>query len=199
MSKIIWVDVETNGLYPGENYILEIAALYEERGIEKSRKIFHRFCKPDIKPDDWDEPVMNGKTVTEHTGISWEFLEEKGLSPSEFSTEFISFLSTHIQSRVVSDKAVFAAYNANFDNQFVRRLFNPDKKQYFGSYFFSCSLDIMTTVALALHKGVLPQLQNYKNATLADHFGIEIQAHSAISDIKASRQIQFKLETLLGI
>jgi len=190
-NKIIWIDVETTGLYPGEDTIIELAALYEERGNPSSRQIFHRYCKPVKKPANWDY-------ISNLTNISWELLEEKGISSSQLSDEFISFLSTLMDGYDAKDKAVFAAYNASFDNQFVRKLFDPDAKQYFGSYFFSCSLDIMSTVALALYKNVLPQLFNYKNITLAEHFKINLKAHSAIEDIKASRQIQLKLEKLLN-
>lgn len=200
-NKIIWVDIKTTGLYLGEDKIIEIAALYEEIGYPKSRSVFHRYAKPaKEKPKDWDDlKVQNELTITDFTGITWEKLEKEGLSQNDLTLEFIDFLNSKIQLRDVKDKCIFAAYNTSFDSQFVRKLFNPDADQYFGSYFFSCSLDIISTVALARYKGVLPVLTNYKNITLAEHFNIKLQAHSALSDIKASRAIQLELEKLLGV
>jgi hypothetical protein len=47
---------------------------------------------------------------------------------------------------------------------------------------------------MAYRFGVLPVQINNKNETIAKALNIELKAHSAIEDIKASRQIQIILE-----
>lgn len=196
MSKIIWIDLETPDLNP-ESGVIELAALYEDDSGDKSKAVFHEFCKPDIKPATWDEPLKNrkdNKTISDLTGITWEKLEKVGLSEAALHAKFKTFLGKRIDSYNKQDKAIFAAYNAKFDNEFVRALFLRNNDKYFGSYFYSCILDILSTVAMSFRFGIIPPLENYQQDTVCDYFGIKFNAHSAIEDIKAGRNLELLLE-----
>ena len=46
---------------------------------------------------------------------------------------------------------MFAGYNARFDMDFVRALFEKSGDSYFGSWFYSAPLDVMSFVAEAVH------------------------------------------------
>ncbi len=183
--KTVWIDVETTGLNPRGDSIIEIAALYES-GDTKS--VFHKYCLPDAIV-----PATFGK-IEELTGITLEYLRENGISESQLYSEFISWLAQFIDKYNREDKAIFAAYNARFDNEFIRELFQRNGDNYFGSWFYSAPLDIMSTVMLAYKIGAMGKPENFKNATIASLMGIELKAHSAIEDIKASRQIEIILE-----
>jgi DNA polymerase III epsilon subunit-like protein len=201
MNKTIWCDVETTGLSHKTNQIIELAMLYED-GNENNKSVFHKFCKPDVKPDTWDKPIIksgNNKmvTISEYTGITWEYLEKNGISERELYEQAKAFLDKRIAARNPDDKAIFAAYNAGFDNRFMRALWDKHGDKYFGSYFESANLDILATVALARKNGVLPKLVNNQQDTVAKHFGIKFKSHSAIEDIKAGRQVQMILERKL--
>ena len=199
MNKTIWLDVETTGLSHKTNQIIELAMLYED-GIDKNKAVFRRFCKPAVKPDTWDKPLKGRRdnmTISDLTGITWEYLEEHGISERQLYEEAKSFLDKRISARNPNDKAIFAAYNAPFDASFMRALWDKHGDKYFGSYFESANLDILATVALARKNGVLPKLANNQQDTVAKHLGIKFKAHSAIEDIKAGREVQMILERKL--
>ena len=187
--KTLWLDLETTGLDHKTDTIIELAALYEN-GNDKA--VFHKYCKPDERPENFDK-------IEELTGITWEFLEEKGIPESELYKQFIEFLSSKIDKFDKSDKAIIAAYNATFDDQFLRELFLRNNDKYYGSWFLTSRIDILSTVAMAYRFDVLDLQHNNKCETIANALGIEIKAHSAIEDIKASRQIQLKLEHRLRL
>jgi len=86
------------------------------------------------------------------------------------------------------DKFVCAGKNVRFDIDFLRECFRKTNNKYFGSYFFSVSLELETFAAeMVLSKGL--RLKNYSLGTLCDHFNVEIDAHEAMSDIIATRSL----------
>jgi DNA polymerase III epsilon subunit-like protein len=199
--KLVWVDIESPNLNP-DSGIIELAALYEDTEIgDKSKAIFHKFCKPEVKPESWDKPLNNrdNKTITDLTGITWNKLESEGISENELYTQFSKFLAERIDKFNKQDKAIFVAYNAKFDADFIRALWKRNNDNYYGSWFLSANLDILSTVALAIRFDKLPILPNNQLNTVADYLNIEIKAHSAISDIIGARKVQIELEKRLGI
>ena len=129
-----------------------------------------------------------------------EYLEKNGITEAEAYSQFTEWLGARIDNFDKKDKAIFAAYNARFDNDFIRELFKRNKDNYFGSWFYSAPLDIMGTAMLMVRLGYIPAPVNFKNATICNEFGIEnIKSHSAINDIKASRLAQLEMERLLGM
>ena len=183
--KICWVDVETTGIDHNTNTIIELAALYEDDGADKS--VFHVYIKPESLP----------KEIEELTGITMEYLEQNGITEAEAYSQFTDWLAKKIDKYKKEDKAIFAAYNARFDNDFIRELFKRNNDNYFGSWFYSASLDIMGTAILMVRLGYISVPVNFKNVTICESFGIEHKAHSAIEDIKASRLAQLEMERLL--
>jgi len=186
--KQIWIDTETTGIDHHTNFIIELAALYEDG---KTKSVFHVYILPAAKPDDFN-------IIEELTGITWEYLEQNGITEAEAFTQFVAWIGQYIDHYDKKDKAIFAAYNARFDNDFMRDFFKHNEPNYFGSWFYSASLDIMSTAALCVKLGLIPAPVNFKNATICEYFGITHKAHSAIEDIKASRQAELKMEELLN-
>lgn len=178
--KKIWIDVETTGLFANKDRITELAAIYEG-------EVFHMYCKPfDEKPVDYDR-------IEAITGISWEFLEKMGIGDNELYNEFSGWLKSIINAYDKKDKAVFCAYNAHFDSDFIRQLFYRNGDKYYGSFFYSARIDVMTTVAENIE--VFQGTPNLKNETVCKHLGIDLKAHSAIEDINATKKLY---ETLKG-
>ena len=185
--KQIWIDVETTGLDCKIDSIIELAALYEN-GKEKS--VFHTYILPATKKDDFN-------IIEDLLGITWEYLEQNGITEAEAYSEFEKWLGSHIDKYDKKDKAIFAAYNAKFDTDFIREMFLRNYDNYFGSWFFSASMDIMSTAVLCVKLELMPVPENFKNSTTCKYFGIVHKVHSAIEDIKASRQAELKMEDLL--
>jgi DNA polymerase-3 subunit epsilon len=188
--KNIWVDVETTGVNSWKNNIIELAVLYED---EKTKDVFHMYCNPESFPDDFHK-------IEEITGITRQFLADNGVSEKVLYEEFKRFLEKHIDPYNKQDKAVFLAYNAKFDNDFLRQLFKKNGDNYFGSFFHAGCVDILSTVLMCIRLGIIPDsLPDKKNETLCNYLGIDLKnAHSAISDIKASRLVQLELEFRLS-
>ena len=90
------------------------------------------------------------------------------------------------------DKFFLAGYNnASFDNQFLRAWFLQNGDKYFGSYFWSNSIDVMVlaTPYLASQRS---QMENFKQGTVAKALGIEIdesRLHDALYDIQVCKSI----------
>jgi len=185
--KVIWIDVETTGIDHENNVIIELAALYENG---KDKSVFHVYINPGIFPDDF-------KVIEELTGITQEYLEQNGITEAEAYTQFIDWIGQYIDKYNKADKAIFAAYNAKFDNDYMRDFFKHNNDDYFGSWFYSASLDIMSTVALCVRLELMQVPSNFKNPTICESLGIKHNAHRALDDIKASRKAQIKMEGLL--
>lgn len=189
--KIIWIDVETTGLNPKIDTIIELAAIYEDTRKTEPLKIFHKYCLPKYKPGNFDY-------IKKLTGITWDFLKKHGLKEAVLLRDFKEFLGKFINKFNINDKAIFAAYYARFDNDFIRELFNKYNDNYFGSWFYPMPLDILSTVILAFKNEIISKLENFKNIIVAKHLKFnDFLAHNALSDIQTSRKIQLKLEAKL--
>lgn len=182
--KTIYIDVETSGLDKDRDFIIELAALYEDQ-------VFHEYSKLSFKPHGFDK-------ITELTGISWGFLQAKGIPQEELYKKFIAWLDGIIDKFDKHDKAVFCGYGADFDAGFIWSLLLRNNNNFFGSYFLSSKLNVQSTLARAYELDLIdPRPENNKLSTIAKYFGIEFQAHSAIEDIKATKQIKEILEKMI--
>ncbi len=179
-QKIFYFDVETTGLNPLSNGIIQLAWIIEVDGIEKSRN--NLFIAP-----------------FEHDTISDEALEVNGLSREEI----ISFMNPedafqHLEDSLSSycdrfdknDKYYPCAYNGDFDYQFLQQWYLKNKCEFFGSWFNHHLLDPLILVNYGVLKNYFsPPLINRKLKTVAEYFKIPIQAHDALSDITATKKI----------
>jgi DNA polymerase-3 subunit epsilon len=172
--KTFWIDLETTGLEAGRDYIVEIAALCDG-------KTFHRYILPEHKPVNYHE--------IEEFGVKWDFLEQNGINQYQAYIEFIFFLDSIVDKFNRNDKMIIAGKNVSFDVDFLRSWFMGNGNSFFGSYFFNINIDISSVYACLLSKGKVSILNNYKLETLCDYFSVEINAHSAISDIQATKEI----------
>lgn len=182
MIERLWIDVETTGVNPETDTVIELAAIYP--GSK-----FHMYCKPKEKPDGFEK-------ITEITGITWEFLEKNGVTERILYNEFLNFLDSLVSKFDKSDKLIFSGYNTRFDNNFIRELFLRNDNTFFGSYFLSILTDVMSSVANEIASGRLELLKNYKLQTVCNHYGVEFSAHSAIEDIHATIELYKKIREL---
>jgi DNA polymerase-3 subunit epsilon len=200
LKKIIWCDLETTGLDPDKNQIIELALLYEElnevTGETINRSKYHAYCLPEECPADFDK-------ITEITGITYEYLQEHGISENELFNNMIAFLDDRVNRYDKEDKCYFIAYNAQFDNQFLRELFkrHSNDKVYFGNYFYHLYLDTLQLSLFCEFFGLFDRPENFKLETIVKHLGIvdenKSNFHSALIDIKETRRLQNYLQIRL--
>jgi DNA polymerase III epsilon subunit-like protein len=97
-------------------------------------------------------------------------------------------LDTYVDKYNKNDKFIPVGYNVNFDIGFLREFFLKNGNKYYGSYFDYHFLDGMALTFFMRYIGKL-NLENYRLETSCKHYGIEINAHDALSDIEGTRDL----------
>jgi len=180
--KIFWNDVETSGLDPKRNDIISLAGIIEVDG-----KIKEEF-KFNIQPFDWDNIELSALKVN---GITVEQLKTF-MTPKEAHKKLTNILGKYVNKYDRNDKFQFAGYNNDFDIKFMSEFFKKCGDKYFGSWIDYHRLDPQVLLQFLHLKGDI-DLPNYKLETIAKYFDIKLNAHDAMSDIKATREIVYKL------
>lgn len=169
----IVIDLETTGLNPSFDEIIEVACVHFADGKEVDN--FHSY----VQPEPFDE---DGKTVyvddfiTELTGITNEMLQN---APKfkDIARPLFNYL----------DGAFIVGHNVNFDINFLYDNFISTIGKEFSN-------DYMDTMRLA--RIVLPDLQHHRLKDLCKVFNITETQHRAMNDCKITQEI---LSQLLSI
>lgn len=183
--NILFLDTETTGLDENKHAMVQIACILDDSSGNTIDK-FNVYIKP-FKGD-----LLNKDALYINGIDKKDFHTSKFLSPNIAFEKFISFLSKHINRYNNEDKLIIAGKNIKFDIQFLRRFFDKCDDNYYGSWFWYPSIDIESEFAkyMILKNIFLP---NYKIETLCEYFDISIKAHDAREDIKATREIYYKI------
>ncbi|HDZ27018.1 hypothetical protein LCGC14_1048880 [marine sediment metagenome] len=178
MGKLLWLDTECTGVDAFRNDIIQIGYLIEVDGqmVESSEILMKPGPNSIISP----EALMKNK-FTEKDFESFQSQEE-GLY------KFETALQRHIDRFDSRDKFVLAGYNVGFDDKFLRASFKRNKNDYYGSYIMWAKLDVQSFLAKYLIE-TDTSLPNQKLETVCHHFGIDLDAHDALEDIKATRKL----------
>ena len=117
-------------------------------------------------------------------------------SPKMIHTDLISFLGQFCDKYNARDKMIFSGYNAKFDQDFLREWFRKCGDNYFGSWFWSPPMDVMS-IAIMRIKEKRPLMPNFKLGTVAKELGIEFkesELHDALCDIRLTMAIYKKCQ-----
>ena len=178
LKKIFHFDTETTGLEPNENDIIQLAFIIEING-----KIEEEFSF-DVQPFNWENINQDALSVNKKT---IEIL--KGYPPpSDVYQQLIRILSVYIDKYDRNDKFQPAGYNVRFDIDFFKSFFQKNGDSFFGSYFNYKAIDPLAVLYFLDGLGFI-NLPNYKLETVCEYFGIQIDAHDALSDIKANKKL----------
>ena len=110
-EKLLFFDVETTGV-DAENGIWSMSGIYERNG--KVVDAFHQLVAP--FEDDVIHPealAMSGRTIPELMSYK---------PPREALTGLLSFMGKHVNKFDKQDKFTMVAYNAQFDDDFLRQM-----------------------------------------------------------------------------
>jgi len=153
-------DVETTGLNPAEDKIIEIGAtVFVNESLDK---IFKTFVNPG---QHIPEKISEINHITDQ-------MVENAPGIKEALRLFYKFLEQYIEEDI--DFFLFSAHNAKFDKEFLSEARRTTKVKE------PVEIVFLDTLAIAREKLILP---NYKLGTVADAFGIEHDNdHSADSD-----------------
>ena len=187
MAKLLFIDTECTGADEKTCSLVEIGAIYIDA---KTEKRYNSFISPDPKKSFEAEAL-------EIMGTTMKELDERGMSQKEGYENFISFLDSLVSKFDKKDKLIVFAYNASFDNRWLRQWFEENDNKFFGSYFWNPWIDIMS---LAADKVMLdrPQLKDFKLMTVAKYFGVDVdesKAHGALYDAEIAMKLYDKIKT----
>lgn len=187
MSKLFFYDLETTGVKFWKNGIHQIsgAIVIDGIGVEK----FNFKVRP-----------FEGCLIEEEAlavgGVTTEIV--KGYTDmKEVYKQLVEMLSKYVNKYDKKDKFHLVGYNnASFDNQFFRAFFVQNNDQYFGSWFWSDSIDLMVLASYKF-KDERSGMVDFKQKTVAAKCGIEVdesKLHDAEYDIDLCIKIYDYLE-----
>jgi DNA polymerase-3 subunit epsilon len=187
--KIFYYDLETTGTNPGKHGIHQISGMIEIDGKVMEEFDFH------VQP--------NPRAIIEDAALAvGGVTKEQIMSYPEMGVvynQLVTMLSKYVDKYDKNDKFFLCGYNnAAFDNQFLRGFFLQNGDNYFGSWFWANTLDVMVLATLALADR-RAQMENFKLSTVASAMGVEVNAgelHNAMYDIYLTKAIFDKIRTL---
>lgn len=182
MKKVIYFDTETSGLDPIQNDILTIGGIIEIDGEVKEE--FYLEMQP-----------FNYNTISDYAlqvnGLTREQIKTF-MTPQEGYRKLITIFSKYVNKYDKNDKLTPIGYNVKFDIDFLNQLFVKNGDKYFGSFVDYHYIDPMVLINFLRFKGVI-KLENCKLVTASAHYGIELDAHNAMNDIIATKELLNKL------
>jgi|LSQX01.1.fsa_nt_gb CRISPR-associated protein Cas2 len=163
-SSYVIVDIETTGLSPDKNEIIEIGAVKVKN--HDVIETFNMLIKSTV-------PVS--PMIEKLTGISNQLLKAEGKEPSHVLLQFNTFIEDY----------PLIAHNSNFDKGFldqahIKHLLDPINNVW---------IDTLTLAKQNVHN-----IKSYSLKALAEHLGIEFEtSHRGISDCLATKSLYEKL------
>ena len=190
LIKHLWIDLETTGLDPIINGVIQLAGIVEIDGEVKEE--FNFRVRP-IKGD-----AVSPASIESH-GISIEQMKAYK-HPKDIHRAFTKLLSKYISIYDKTDKFHLVGYNAKFDYDFLRRWFEKNGDKYLGSYVWFPPIDIMNLASFYLCQD-RASIKNFKLMTVAEFMGLKLtesSLHDASYDIHLTRRLYGRLRRKYG-
>lgn len=186
MEKLFFYDLETTGTKFWKNGIHQISgAVVIDNEIKEQFNFKVRPFKDAIIED---EALAIAK-VTKEQILQYDNMDV-------VYKKIIEILSKYCDKFNKIDKFHLVGYNnSSFDNQFFRAFFVQNNDKYFGSWFWSDTIDCMVLSSNYLRKE-RSKLVDFKQKTVASYLGIEIdesKLHDAEYDIEICHKIYNKI------
>lgn len=186
MSKLFFYDLETTGLSSNAHGIHQLAGM-----IVIDNKIRQRFNFK-IRPF---EGAKIEESALNLSGVTKEQIEAYPPAQQVFP-ELINLLSTYVDKFNKADKFHLVGYRIDsFDNEFLRKLFMQNGDQFFGSWFWSDSIDLFSLSSFVLQEE-RASMENFKLFSVAEQLGIPVdkgKLHDAEYDVFLTVQIYYKI------
>lgn len=186
MIKLLYIDLETTGTKHWRNGIHQISGCIEIDNEVK--QVFDFKVKPYPTALIEHEALVVGNITQEQLTTYPEMID--------VYNSICKMLGKYVNKFKKTDKFFLVGYNnASFDNQFFRAFFVQCQDNYFGSWFWSNSIDVMVLAAEYL-KDKRHEMTDFKLKTVAVFMGIpvdESKLHDSSYDIELTRTIYKKI------
>ena len=180
--KLFFFDLETSGLSPAKNGIHQIGFEIVIDGITKEQADWK--VRPNPKAV-IEQEALDVAGVTKEQILAYPPMEE-------VYARLTAMLAKYVDKFNRTDKFFLVGYNnASFDNQFLRGFFLQNADNYFGSWFWANSIDVMVLATQHLLDR-RAKMENFKLATVAKEMGIvldESKLHDASYDLYLTKAI----------
>lgn len=200
-DEYVLLDVETTGLSPCDDEIIELAFVKIKNNVEVDR--FQTLIKPlpqDFYLDDLDDEETNEfkanniPIFTDENGEQYfryyvdEFISNLTGITNEMLSSAPEFEEIAQQAYNFLGKNILVGYNVNFDVNFLYDKFEMTLNKNLQNDF----IDV-----LRIARKILPDLPNHKLVTVAKHFNIGGNNHRALSDCLITNAVYEKLKEIL--
>lgn len=180
--KLFFFDLETTGLDNQKHAIHQISGKIIIDGVEKTKFNFK------VKPF---EGALIDVTALKIGGVTEEQIMQYPSCHQNY-VSLVTLIQKYVNRFDTGDKFHLVGYNnSSFDNQFLRSFFKVNKDDYFGSYFWSDSIDVMVLASNFL-KHERHNIRDFKLKTVAQWLKIDVDAkrlHDAEYDIELTEKI----------
>ena len=191
-QKLCFIDTETTGLDAGKNGVHQISFIITDIDAEVVYETADLMFTP--HPD-----VV--RDSGHFTLKSDEELDSREMTSHEASIEMIRVLDKHVNKYDKKDKLQFVAYNASFDEKFLRAFFEQHSSTSFGSYFWTPSICCYAAMGFFV-QSKRKHLPNMRLGTMCSCAGIAFdggEAHDGLYDVKKTVELYKYLRQNLSV
>lgn len=186
--KKLFYDLETTGLSHNKHGIHQIACILVIDGLVVEKFSWDMQPNPKCLYDDY-AVKMSHKSEAE--------MRDCELSMRQAHSNFLGILGKYVDKYNRLDKIHLIGYNnRRFDDLFLRAWFDHCDDRFFGSWFWSDSIDVMVLASDKL-KRVRKGMKNFKLHTVAKQVGIKVEEgklHEAMYDTELTKKIYNKVK-----
>ncbi len=181
-KKILWLDTETTGLNPKRHGLREIGYILVVDGQVVKKDVLQ------IDPRTYKTKIVEiDNQALELSNVTIEDFDN--YDDSAFAFDRFSPILEFIDKEDKNDYFTLAGFNVKFDNDFLREWFyDNDAGADFKNYFHYKVIDVFPLVITLKHLGLIDTVDD-KLKTVCEYFDIPIDAHNAISDIEATKEL----------
>lgn len=180
--KLFFFDLETTGTNPGKHGIHQISGQIVIDGVVKEKFDFKVQPNPKAAIDD---KALEVGGVTKEQILAYPPMRD-------VYHALVDMLGKYVDKFNRKDKFFLVGYNnAAFDNNFLRGFFLQNGDEYFGSWFWSNSVDVMVLASNYLLDR-RAEMENFKLSTVAKFLNIAVEddaLHDAQYDIELTKLI----------
>lgn len=180
--KLFFYDLETTGTNPARHGIHQISGKIVVDGKQMETFDFHVAPNPKamIEPKALEVGGVTEEQIKAYPAMWVVYPQITGM------------LGKYVDKFNRADKFHLVGYNNRaFDDQFFRGFFLQNNDNYFGSWFWADSIDVMVLASTYLAP-IRHTMKDFKLATVAEALGLDIHAgklHDASFDIDLTEQV----------